>query len=246
MTRHSRSVMLTDDQIARLERRRLLLGLTPHALLQRFDEKLRADGCIHTPGAAKMRLDRVLNPAMRRPVTEATKLALAAALDWSGPQMEKALQVRSAALGNGVPPMRSARQIALEAVAQIETHQIARGVNLKVDNLRNVYAAAYRLFQRLRQLMTELSAEEFARSKQAQAIYRELDRALNKSLRPHLTKWRDRYEHWRETEAPRRRLTEQALQQLFPEHRQLAKDLERVSLSLQRNARRLKLLVLKR
>lgn len=100
--RHTSCQRLSDAQVAQLEAHRKTLGLTQRALLQKFEEALNKDGCIHTPAAGKMRLDRVFNRRMRRPMSEDTKSALAAALDWSVPQLESAI-------GPGSGDMRRSR-----------------------------------------------------------------------------------------------------------------------------------------
>jgi len=90
--RHSHSQTLSDARVARLEDRRKTLGLSRRALLLRFEEALQRDGYVHSLASAKMRLDRVVNPYLRRPVSEATLLALASALDWTLPELEGAIQ----------------------------------------------------------------------------------------------------------------------------------------------------------
>jgi hypothetical protein len=90
--RHSHSQTLSGAQVARLEYRRKALGYSRRALLLRFEKALQRDGYVHSLASAKMRLDRVVNPYLRRPVSEATLLALAAALDWTLPELEAAIQ----------------------------------------------------------------------------------------------------------------------------------------------------------
>ena len=75
--------MLSDAEVARLEARGKWLGLSRRMLLERFAAALKRDGIAPTPNSVKMRLDRVLNPRMRRPTSDETLLALATALDWS-------------------------------------------------------------------------------------------------------------------------------------------------------------------
>jgi hypothetical protein len=58
-------------------------------MLQRFDRALRAAGSVYDSGAAKMRLDRVFNPRMRKPISESTKAALACALDMTLDQFDQ-------------------------------------------------------------------------------------------------------------------------------------------------------------
>jgi hypothetical protein len=90
--RRSISELLSDAQVARLEKRRKELNLTRDELLQRFDRALRATGCVYDDvGAAKMRLDRVFNSRMRKPISERTKAALAHALDLTLVQFEQTI-----------------------------------------------------------------------------------------------------------------------------------------------------------
>jgi hypothetical protein len=89
--RDSHSELLSHLQVAQLETRRKSQGLTRAMLLDRFEEALKEAGCVHTAAAAKMRLDRVFNPRMRRPISESTKAALACALGWNLRQLENAL-----------------------------------------------------------------------------------------------------------------------------------------------------------
>lgn len=93
--RRSSCQSISDAQVARLESRQKALGLTRATLLLRFEEALKRSGSVHTEAAAKMRLDRVLNRRMRRPMSEGTKSALAQALDWTIPQLERAIRVCS-------------------------------------------------------------------------------------------------------------------------------------------------------
>ena len=94
--RHSGCQKLSDAQVARLETRRQALGLTREKLLEKFDHGLKGTGYVYDGiAAAKMRLDRVFNRRMRRPISESTKTALAHALDWTIPQLEKAIRVKS-------------------------------------------------------------------------------------------------------------------------------------------------------
>jgi hypothetical protein len=102
--------------VAELESRRKTLGLTRAMLLHRFEEALRKAGCIHTDEAVKMRLNRIFNRRMRRPLSEETQAALAAALDWSIPELESAIGVGF----EGAPQIRPVNgQISGKILAQI-------------------------------------------------------------------------------------------------------------------------------
>ena len=77
---HARSRMLSDAEVALLEARRKALDLSLPRFRERFDEGLRRDGVNLADNSVRMRLDRVLNPRLRRPATEQTLRALAWAL----------------------------------------------------------------------------------------------------------------------------------------------------------------------
>lgn len=81
--RHSKCEPFTDAAVEKIEQRRKSLNLTRGDLLSRFADALTNAAGARASGSAKMRLDRVLNPRMRRPVSDGTKAALANALRWT-------------------------------------------------------------------------------------------------------------------------------------------------------------------
>ena len=81
--------LLSDVQVARIQRRQKQIGLTNHQLLERFTIALKEEtGVVQSNGAVKMRLDRVFYSRMR---TTTTKLALARALGWTLLELEEAI-----------------------------------------------------------------------------------------------------------------------------------------------------------
>ena len=84
--------LLTDNGVARLEKRRRQLELTKAEFRLRVDEVLAARGLHHSRRATRMRLDRVFLPRMRRPISELTRIVLASALEWRLDQLEAALR----------------------------------------------------------------------------------------------------------------------------------------------------------
>jgi hypothetical protein len=95
---HPRSILLSDRQVALLETRRRALGLSGLALLERFELALSSKFGCPTRSTARMRLDRVLHRTMRRPTSEATRLALARALDWRLEELEAHLDLSGASV----------------------------------------------------------------------------------------------------------------------------------------------------
>lgn len=255
--KHPNSVFFTNAQVARIEARRRALGLTMQPFVEKFALALKGLGCNQTSASAKMRLDRVLNPRMRKPVSETTKAALAQTLGWSLQEFEEIVGATREISGEPKAPRSgmamavasanslSARQIALSVAADLDTYQIARGVDLSVDNVTRVYAAAYRMFQRIRALMEHLPVDDFAHDSRARRIYDALASVLNASLRPHLTEWPERYEQWssayRKSEAAKE-LSAQELQAKFPKRAELQRDLVATAKRLQTDAKRLKAL----
>lgn len=84
--------LLSDAQVARIQRRQKKLGLTSAQLLGRFKEALKEDKeVVQSHAAAKMRLDRVFYSRMRRRISDTTKVALARALEWTVLEFDEAI-----------------------------------------------------------------------------------------------------------------------------------------------------------
>lgn len=244
----ARSAKLTAEQITLIERRRKSLGLTREKFLAKFTSSLNAvTGIATSASTVKMRLDRALNAKMSCPVSDTTKVALARALDWSVNEFERVIGVNATHPIQTDGPVtmapRTARQIAHCVSVQLDTHQITRGVDLSVDNLENVYAATYRMFQHIRELMEELPVDDFERDPAAQEIYDTLASVLNEGLRPHLSTWREQYAEWlrRFCSSPRaKKMAPQQLQTAFPRRAGLERDLANTAQQLRRSAKKLR------
>jgi hypothetical protein len=90
--RWSAPELLSDAQVARIQRRKKECGLTSDQFLGRFKDALKeATGVVQSNSAVKMRLDRVFYSRMRRPLSDPTKLALAQALGWTLLEFEDAV-----------------------------------------------------------------------------------------------------------------------------------------------------------
>ena len=84
--------LLSDAQVARIQRQQKKLGLTSDQFLERFKEALKEKtGVVQSHSAVKMRLDRIFYSRMRRPLSETTKLALAHTLGGTLREFEKAI-----------------------------------------------------------------------------------------------------------------------------------------------------------
>ncbi len=84
--------LLSDAQVARIQRRQKELGLTSDQFLERLKQALKEGaGVVQSHSAVKMRLDRIFYSRMRRPLSETTKFALAHTLGWTLLEFEKAI-----------------------------------------------------------------------------------------------------------------------------------------------------------
>ena len=94
--------LLSDAQVARIQRRQKELGLTSDQFLERFKEALKEKtGVVQSHSAVKMRLDRIFYSRMRRPLSETTKLALAHTLGWTLLELEEAIAEKNNARRKG-------------------------------------------------------------------------------------------------------------------------------------------------
>ena len=90
--RWSTPELLSDAQVAAIQRRKKDCGLTSEQFVGRFKEALKEiTGVVQSHAAVKMRLDRVFYSRMRRRLSDTTKLALARTLEWSLLDFDKAI-----------------------------------------------------------------------------------------------------------------------------------------------------------
>lgn len=101
------------------------------------------------------------------------------------------------------------------------------------DVISEVYDSWYALFQGMRSLTKTIPAEKVRGSKDTQELVRLLVDALNKGLRPHLTKWQARFRHWYENAL--KKSTEKSPQEIqrdFPQYQELVDELTKVNKQL--------------
>lgn len=126
--RSSTSEMLSDAQVAQIERRRKALLVSRSVFCERFAAALKGLGGNQTAESAKKRLDRVINPRMRRPLSDETKTALATALDWTVEEFETRISGVAAAGVSAVG--RGACHRSLIALAQTTKATLAASPRL--------------------------------------------------------------------------------------------------------------------
>lgn len=124
-------------------------------------------------------------------------------------------------------------QIAHKAWVELVTRKAALPFEEEHDVVAEVYSSWYALFQEMRVLVKCIPAEKVRASKDTQVLVLLLIEALNKGLRPHLTKWQARFRHWYEEalkKAPGR--SPQEVQREFPQFKELVEDLHKVNKQL--------------
>lgn len=121
-------------------------------------------------------------------------------------------------------------QIAHGAWVELATRKAALPFDREHDVIDDVYNSWYELFGQMRQLAKQFPAHKLRSNQDSREMLDLLVEALNKGLRPHLTRWQARFRRWYEralTEHPEK--SPQEVQRLYPQYEQLVSDLEQVS-----------------
>jgi hypothetical protein len=129
-----------------------------------------------------------------------------------------------------IRPTYEDMQIAHKAWVELVTRKAALPFDEENDVIAEVYDSWYQLFGRMRDLIKDIPAQKLRSSGETQALVRVMVDALNKGLRPHLTKWQARFRRWYEAQlADQTGASPQSLQRGFPEYDALVKDLKDIN-----------------
>jgi hypothetical protein len=121
-------------------------------------------------------------------------------------------------------------QIAHRAWVELVTRKAALPFDEENDVIVEVYDSWYQLFGRIRDLIKDIPAQKLRSSSDTRELVRIMVDALNKGLRPHLTRWQARFRRWYETQlAAQQDVAPQTLQRQFPEYAALTKDLKAIN-----------------
>lgn len=124
-------------------------------------------------------------------------------------------------------------QIAHRIWTELVTRKAAIPIDPDHDVVAEVYDSWYALFQRIRQLISEIPSRCIRREKSTQTLVRIAVDTLNLGLRPHLTRWQARYRNWwTQTEAELARKPPQEHQKDFPEYAVMVADMLAVNQQL--------------
>jgi hypothetical protein len=121
-------------------------------------------------------------------------------------------------------------QIAHKAWVELVTRKAALPFDEESDVIAEVYNSWYELFGRMRDLAKEIPAKRLRSRRDTQRLVMLIVDALNKGLRPHLTKWQAKFRRWYVAQLDLNKdASPQEIQRLYPEYDALVSDLKRVN-----------------
>jgi hypothetical protein len=121
-------------------------------------------------------------------------------------------------------------QVAHKIWTELVTRKAAIPIDPENDVIIEIYDSWYALFQRIRQLVSEIPGRCVRREASTQILIRIATDTLNLGLRPHLTTWHARFRNWwsNSSEALKDQ-TPQDHQKEFPEYAALLSDMQVVN-----------------
>lgn len=86
-------------------------------------------------------------------------------------------------------------QVAYKLWVELNTRKLGLQIDLDNDVISEIYKSWYKFFEITRELIKEIPAED-AQDKETQKLINIAMGVLNEAVRPHLTKWQARFNHW--------------------------------------------------
>jgi hypothetical protein len=125
-------------------------------------------------------------------------------------------------------------QIAHKAWSELITRKAGLPFDADHDVIAEVYDSWYELFGTIRGLIKEIPADQL-KDKNTKALTKLLVEALNKGMRPHLTKWQARFRRWYERQIIGDKNLDrppQDIQKEYPNYAELIEDLVKINQQL--------------
>jgi hypothetical protein len=117
-------------------------------------------------------------------------------------------------------------QVAHRIWTELVTRKAAIPIDPDNDVISEIYISWYALFQKIRQLISDIPSSCIRKEKSTQELVRIAIETLNLGLRPHLTKWQARYGNWwSQTESELKTKSPQEHQKEFPQFSELLKEM---------------------
>jgi len=134
-----------------------------------------------------------------------------------------------------IRPNHEDLQIAYRLWVELKTRKLGLLFEEDHDVIADVYSSWYDFFRITRELIKSVPVAKVRGAESTQLLVGLAIDVLNKSIRPHLTKWQARYRHWLEVELRREGshdIPPQELQKRFPEYKALVAELKRTNAQL--------------
>ncbi len=120
-------------------------------------------------------------------------------------------------------------QVAHRAWVELATRKAGLPLDRENDVIVEIYDSWYELFGEMRRLAEEFPAQKL-RADDTRKVVDLIVEALNRGLRPHLTRWQARFRRWYDQAAMANPdMSPQEVQRLYPHYEELVTDLERVN-----------------
>lgn len=144
-----------------------------------------------------------------------------------------------------IKPNYQVKQIAHKVWVELNTRKAGLPIDKENDVISDIYKSWYELFGEIRSLARDIPASKL-NDPNTRKLVDLLITTLNEGLRPHLTRWRAKYEWWYEdaiSKSKRDELTPQELQSKYPEYNDLVKDMMKINRQLVEYTKEIKRLV---
>ena len=138
-------------------------------------------------------------------------------------------------------PNYSDIQIAHKIWTELVTRKAAIRIDPQNDVIIEVYDSWYSLFQKTRELISNIPAELIRSSPSTKLLVYIATKTLNDGLRPHLTNWQAKFRNWYVHQDEKlKKASPQEVQRQFPQFAELIEDLRKVNEQLISYAEELK------
>ena len=138
------------------------------------------------------------------------------------------LNINLGAIGNvKIKPNHEVKQIAHKAWSELATRKAGLYYDREHDVVVEVYNSWYQLFSEIRSLIKEIPATHLKQDDTKKLANLLVD-ALNKGMRPHLTKWQAKFRRWYDAEIVKdynAEKTPQEIQQQYPLYDEMLREL---------------------
>lgn len=147
-------------------------------------------------------------------------------------QSDVELQINLGGIGSvSIKPNYEVKQIAHQAWVELKTRKAGLPIDKDNDIISDIYKSWYLLFSEIRTLTKNIPASKL-KNEDTCKLVELLIETLNNGLRPHLTRWRAKYERWYDkavAKSDHDELTPQDIQNRYPQYKELVEDMVKIN-----------------